>query len=224
MIGRRVIINCARCIRFGLMVACIGNAQQSAAPPSIVVRQCSGCHSVNGDSQLSYVPRLAGVSATYLESKLNLYRRAPTQPRDEFLKFLFRHRNNDISVTASAASQMVGVAKAASEEDLKDAARWYAAQRPFVHNAQPSQPNSEGERLFNEGVPAKNIIACKSCHGPEGKGTAGAPRLAGQHATYVLAQLALYRANGERSSPMGQIARSLSRMQSEAIAKYLEGE
>jgi cytochrome c553 len=219
---RRMINYAARCLQMAAILTCIANAQERSQPPSVVVRQCSGCHATNGDSQLSYIPRLAGVSASYLESKLDMYRQAPTQPRNEILNLLLRHKDpDDAKITAVAASQMVGVAKAVSEADLKVAAQWYAAQPPAVA-AHKTQSDSEGKTLFTQGIPAKNVPACQTCHGSDGQGTELGPRIAGQHAPYVLGQLQLFRDRARPSSPMTHVAQSLSDSNAEVIAKYLE--
>ena len=123
--------------------------RSGAAPPSVVLRECSGCHAVNGDSQLPYVPRLAGLSASYLESKLELYRGAPTQQRNGILDMsLRRRRDADAKVTSEAANLMVGIAKATSKEDLKAAVQWYAWQAPLP-SGNSAPPNSEGRRTFH---------------------------------------------------------------------------
>jgi cytochrome c553 len=58
---------------------------------------------------------------------------------------------------------------------------------------------------------AQVVVACQGCHGPQGEGVVatGGPRIAGQTASYLAAQLAAY-ANGARSNPiMTTIAQGL---------------
>jgi len=49
-----------------------------------------------------------------------------------------------------------------------------------------------GRDVFEHGVPAKEIPPCATCHGDHGQGNAGFPRLAGQHADYVVKQLLVF--------------------------------
>ena len=211
-----------RCVHAAVLLAYGAHAQERAVPPSVVLRECSGCHAVNGDSQLPYVPRLAGLSASYLESKLDLYRGAPKQQRNGILDMSLRRRHDaDAKVTTEAANLMVGIAKTTSKDDLKVAVRWYASQAPLP-SGNSAQTHSEGGELFTKGIPGKDIRPCQSCHGVDGEGSERAPRLTGQHAAYVLSQLSLFRENGLPSWPMTGIARSLPQEEAQAIARYLE--
>ena len=67
-------------------------AQVRSTPPAIVTRYCSGCHGVDGASQLPYVPRLAGIGAPYLESRFAAYKAAAASPVDEAFSMLVRFR------------------------------------------------------------------------------------------------------------------------------------
>ena len=52
-----------------------------------------------------------------------------------------------------------------------------------------------GERIYRAGIAAKGVAACSACHSPHGAGNApaGFPRIAGQHADYIVARLKDYR-------------------------------
>jgi cytochrome c553 len=64
------------------------------------------------------------------------------------------------------------------------------------------------------------IKDCSACHGAAGEGSAGAPRLAGQHRAYLLASLDAY-ADGRRSSGMMQaVAAGLTQRSRHAVADY----
>ena len=192
-------------------------------PPAVVVRNCSGCHGLQGRSQLSYVPSLAGQSAKYIETKLQEFRQVPSPTVDEALR---RHIDSwgagrKQAITPAASAHMIGIAKSVSDSDRKAAAGWYAAQTPSRTKSQKGSVFEQGHDLYVKGRQAQNVPACQSCHGPEGQGTAIAPRLAGQQAAYVLAQLNQFRLGSKAQSPMTQIARSLEQNQVQAIAAYL---
>jgi cytochrome c553 len=67
--------------------------------------------------------------------------------------------------------------------------------------------------------------ACVSCHGPRllGNPALGSPRIAGQSAPYIAAQLQAL-ASGARTSPiMLSVAKALSPAERDALARYLSG-
>jgi cytochrome c553 len=66
------------------------------------------------------------------------------------------------------------------------------------------------------------ITPCASCHGAHGEGMATFPRLAGQHAPYLLKQILVIQ-NALRNAPvMHGIVKDLSRDQILAVTAYLE--
>ena len=118
---------------------------------------------------------------------------------------------------------MVGVARSLSGEDEKAAAQWYATRTPARGKTGKPELIEEGRSLFAKGLDSQGLPACQACHGSEAEGSALAPRSAGQHASYVLSQLALYRAPGRQRSPeMAAVAQHLEGDQARAVAAYLQ--
>ena len=68
---------------------------------------------------------------------------------------------------------------------------------------------------------------CAACHGADGNAPSPAnPKLAGQHADYLLASLRAWRDGDRRTDPSGQmpgIARRLPEPDLQAVAKYFSG-
>ena len=66
---------------------------------------------------------------------------------------------------------------------------------------------------------------CAACHGPDGNSTnAQYPRLAGQHADYVEAQLTAFRSGARHNNPvMTAVAAKLSDREIKAVADYVAG-
>jgi cytochrome c553 len=194
-----------------------------SAPPAVVVRNCSGCHGIEGRPHLSYVPSLAGQSAKYIEARLQQFRELSSPAVDEAITpYIHRSRasSND-AITPAAAVHMIGIAKSLSENETKAAAAWYSAQTLLPAKSKKGSDFEQGKELYANGRQAQNVPACQSCHGSEAQGTAIAPRLAGQQPAYVLAQLNQFRSGAKPKSPMTQIARSLEQNQIQAIAAYL---
>jgi cytochrome c553 len=73
-----------------------------------------------------------------------------------------------------------------------------------------------------QGVPARQIPACASCNGVHAQGNGPFPRLAGQHAPYLLKQLLVIQ-NVMRTAPvMHGVIKDMNRDQMQAVATYLE--
>lgn len=200
-------------------------AQERQTPPAVVTQYCSGCHGIDGKSQLSYIPRLAGLNAAYTEHKLARFRAYGSVPVDEAFNKLLRRpgSSKDSNLTNAAQAQMVGTASAISYKEIKAAAGWYASQVPAAGKSGNWKSIEEGRNLFMKGAPSQGLRACQSCHGPEAQGTEKAPRLAGQHAAYILAQIALFRGSDSHVSPeMSSVARSVETDQARAVALYLQ--
>lgn len=207
-----------------VFMAPLAPTQERATAPVIVIRCCSGCHEVNGNSELPYIPRLAGMPATYLESQFANYKAAASASVDEALQSLV-HRESakkDVDLPQGAKVHMVGVAHFVSDSDAHAALEWYASQQPAVRKSRDNKTIEAGRTLYLGGVRSRGLPACQTCHGQDARGTDHVPRLAGQNAPYVCEQLSLFRAGKRHSSTMGEIARRLDHDQINALAAYLQ--
>ena len=120
-----------------------------------------------------------------------------------------------------------------SEQDILDVSAFYAAQTPKIGIAQADQKTlGLGELIYRGGILERGIPSCSSCHGPSGSGNEPAqfPRLAGQHATYVILQLKSFREGFEahkihtRQNPMmNEVAAKMTDEEIEAVAHYISG-
>jgi cytochrome c553 len=81
-----------------------------------------------------------------------------------------------------------------------------------------------GKSIFDTGVADKGVPACSTCHGAEGKGNAAFPRIAGQHADYVIKQLIVFQRTDERpeGSMMKVVAHELTPQNIRDVAGYLQ--
>ena len=129
-------------------------------PPRIVTWNCSGCHGVHGNAQSPEFPSLAGLDASYIEQRIAAFRAAPTPPSDELLYWLFNHaESKKIAASSSpeALANMVGIAHALTQQEIKEAAAWYSAQKPKPpagHSANLA-PGSMRSKIANEKHQAK---------------------------------------------------------------------
>ena len=165
---------------------------------------CTACHGVDGNSTNPMWPKLAQQGAPYMEAQLKLFRDGTRQ---------------DPLMTPQAANL--------TDEDIKDLAAYYTAQKGTPGAAEEDKVEL-GQAIYRGGIIEKGVPACSGCHSPTGVGNPAArfPRLSGQHADYMAAQLKSYRAI-ELDFPSAQIMVSvterLTDKEIEAVASYMQG-
>ncbi len=167
---------------------------------------CAACHGADGNSSNPEWPKLAGQSESYLIKQLTDYRND-------------KRKNAVMSSMAKAIK---------SDEDVLHLAAFYANSEAKEGQAKNKDIVSEGESIYRGGIVEAGVAACSACHGPTGKGnpTAKFPKVSGQHATYALAQLQLFK-SGERNNDTGKMmrnmAKKMSTAQMEAVSEYMAG-
>ncbi|HVK93465.1 MAG TPA: c-type cytochrome [Noviherbaspirillum sp.] len=86
----------------------------------------------------------------------------------------------------------------------------------------PKVDLAKGEALYTSGDASRNITSCVSCHGAAGNSTiVQNPKLAGQHAQYVVKQLADFTTPQRNNPVMSSIAKALTEADMKNIAAYL---
>ncbi|MBO9538839.1 c-type cytochrome [Herbaspirillum sp.] len=163
---------------------------------------CVSCHGAAGNSTITQNPKLAGQHEAYIAKQL--------------MNFRSPERNNPV---------MSPLAKALSDDDIKNVAAFLSAQSPKPGAAKDKDTIDLGKHIWRGGIAAKNVPACAGCHSPNGAGIpAQYPRLAGQHQDYTVAQLTSFRGGGRNNSPqMTAIAERLSDKEIKAVADYIAG-
>lgn len=166
------------------------------------ITACVSCHGVAGNSTITINPRLAGQHTAYVVKQLSDFRSAS--------------HNNPV---------MSPLAKALSDEDVKNIAAYLNAQTPKPGAARNKDTLELGRHIWRGGIASKNVPACAGCHGPNGAGIpAQYPRLAGQHQDYTVAGLTSFRGGVRTNSPqMTMIAERLSDREIKAVADYIAG-
>ncbi len=187
--------------------ACTG---PEPAPPSPsvagTVHVCSSCHGPGGRSlQSSTFPRLAGQQQEYLVNQLKAFR---------------DHSRAD----PHAHTYMWGMAARLSDPTIEGLAAYYAARTP-VHGS-PGDPAemAAGKKIFDEGIPAENVPACRACHGEQAQGAGAIPRLAGQHRSYLERQLQAFSSNARANEIMHENSMNLTREQISQAAAFLSAQ
>ncbi len=214
--------------RAAALLTLVSNAwgQKQWDAPKLVTNYCSGCHGVDGNTQLPYFPRLAGLDAAYAEKKMTAFREPSGPPVDETFWWVLKvagSKKGAENATRQERMNMEGVAHAETSEQIKAAVAWYAKQTPGPGRTSNQALMTQGQALFTKGVPEQKILACATCHGPDAAGKGPAPRLAGQNAEYLVDQLEKFRKGDRRHSPeMTMVTRDLDPDQARAAAAYLQ--
>ena len=164
---------------------------------------CANCHGVSGRSISPKFPILAAQTAPYLQTQLHAFR---DQTRGD----------------PDALAYMWGMASQLSDATIEALSTYYAAQAPSRAKTGDAKLMARGKQIFEEGVTSQGIPACATCHGPQARGNDIFPRLAGQHADYLVRQ-ALVIQSALRAAPvMHDVIKDLSQDQMRAVATYLE--
>lgn len=178
------------------------SAPEPAKGAAISTAVCAACHTNDGSRGSAANPIIQGQHPDYLVKQL--------------AEFKAGKRDNPI---------MRAMASPLSEADMKNVAAFYASKQPKPGFAKNKELVSVGEKIYRGGIADRSVPACSGCHGPNGAGIpAQYPRLGGQHADYVEAQLVAFRGGARRNDPaMAAIAAKLSDREIKAVADYVAG-
>ena len=170
---------------------------------------CVACHAADGNSTISANPKLAGQNADYLYKQMtNFKSQGGKQPE----------RVNAI---------MNGMIAPYSDEQMRDLAAYFSAQTQKGEIARNRETIEQGQKLFRAGSMAKGLPACASCHGPAGAGMpAQFPRIGGQFAEYLEAQLKSFRDESRANDPnkmMRMVAIKMTDIEIKAVSDYIAG-
>ena len=179
-------------------------AGDPAKAQGIVNQGCAACHGIDGNSPLSANPSLAGQHPEYLLKQL--------------AEFKSGVRSNPV---------MTGMVANLSPDDMRNVAAYYSVQTPKKMGAKDKDLVAQGRKLYRGGNPSNSVAACAGCHAPNGSGIPTQyPRLAGQHADYIAAQLKAFRA-GDRANDLNLMMRAtavrLTDKEIAALAEYISG-
>jgi cytochrome c553 len=194
----------------GAIVTVIG---LSSGPPAVaqdramdlVRKECSACHGLHGVSVAPTFPNLAGQPAPYLEAQLKAFR---DQSRAD----------------PHAQAFMWGMAAQLTDTTISEIAKFFASQPPAPGRSADPAEVAAGKKIFEEGMEAQHVPACKTCHGDKAQGNGPFPRLAGQHRSYLERQLELFATNLRANPIMHENAKNLTALQISQLAAFLSAQ
>ncbi|NKE66493.1 cytochrome c4 [Ramlibacter sp. RBP-2] len=183
-------------------------AAPAAAKPDIAAggakyaAVCAACHGQDGNSAVPANPKLAQQHPEYIVKQLQ-----------------------EFKAGKRVSPVMQGFAAMLSEADMKNIAYWAASQKAKPAFAKDKELVTLGERIYRGGLADRQIAACSGCHSPNGAGIpAQYPRVSGQHADYVAAQLVSFRDGVRKNSvQMNQVAARMNDREIKAVADYIAG-
>lgn len=200
----------------GMAVWCAGQAFAQSNPKpdpakaqGIATQVCAACHGADGNSVAPANPKIAGQFPEYLDKQLADFKpKAGRKPA----------RENAV---------MSGMVANLSDADMKNLAAYYSGQKLKPAAASDKDLAALGQKIWRGGNASAGVPACAGCHGPAGVGIPGQyPRLAGQYAEYVAAQLKSFREGGRSNDPNGAmrgVAAHMSDREIRAVAEYAAG-
>jgi cytochrome c553 len=179
----------------------MSDAQKVALQKTI--ETCGACHGVNGRSVSPTFPNLAAQTAPYIELQLHAFK-------------------DQTRADPDAQAYMWGMASQLNDASISGLAAYFSKQSAAAGRGGNAMLIAQGKQIFVAGVPGRQIPACASCHGAQAQGNGPFPRLAGQHAPYLLKQLLVIQ-NVLRTAPvMHGVIKDLNRDQMQAVVSYLE--
>lgn len=178
-------------------------AEARTAAQQVAVGTCANCHGRQGRSIAPKFPVLAGQHAGYLAAQLHAFK-------------------SQIRGDPDALGYMWGMSAPLDDEMINALAAYYAAQSPGPGAGSDAATIARGADIYTKGIAADGIPPCAGCHGPTGEGTNEFPRLAGQHAQYLLKQLRSFQSNLRDVAVMHGVAQSMAIGEMESVAAYLE--
>ena len=200
-----------RVLAFGALAVIVATAQaQDAAKAQQIAGQvCAACHAADGNSVAATNPKIAGQFPEYLHKQLADFKPQPGKK------------------PARESPIMTPMVANLSEADMKNLAAYYSGQKLKPAAAADKDLAALGQKIWRGGIPATGVPACAGCHGPAGAGIpAQYPRLSGQFAEYIAAQLKGFKEGARANDPNGMmrgVAARLTEREIRAVAEYAAG-
>jgi cytochrome c553 len=184
------------------LAASAAQANEMARAEEIVQGQCAICHGAEGESSTPLFPRLAGQHADYVARQL--------------ADFQSGRRKSPV---------MAPMARELSAADMQAIGRWFESKPTHAHAVADPALAAQGRSVYERGIPAAGVPACRKCHGVQGEGTDTLPRVGGQHAAYLENQLRAFlkRERTNDNEVMQTIASRIGDAELRAVSSYMSG-
>jgi cytochrome c553 len=185
----------------GFAADAVTDARKTALKPTI--QTCAACHGITGHSVSPTFPNLAAQTAQYIELQLHAFK-------------------DQTRADPDAQAYMWGMASQLDDASITGLAAYFSSQSGAEGRGGNAALIAQGKQIFTEGVPARQIPPCATCHGVRAEGNGPFPRLAGQHAPYLLKQLLVIQSVLRTAPVMHGVIKDLNRDQMQSVVAYLE--
>ena len=192
--------NLAASLVLGMALAGGASAQRSAE--LLVLERCHECHGTKGQSSDPGFPKLAGQNADYMTRQLANFK-------------------TGVRTSKKMKKQVADLTGA----EMRALALYFSKQELIPDVAFDPALADIGRRLYYNGNPDSGVTACVTCHGPQGRGGMFLPRIAGQHAKYLEAQLHAFldHSRSSQNMVMHSVIETITEAEIVAVAQFLSG-
>jgi cytochrome c553 len=175
---------------------------QLARAKSIVSGSCFLCHGMQGESASELYSRLAAQDAAYIAKQLASFKSGERKSKT-----------------------MQPMVAALTTEDMHALGLYFNRQKSAPHAPADAGLAARGREIYLKGGAATEVAACVGCHGERGHGSEKLPRLAGQVASYLAAQIRSFgtRERTQDNAVMHTISAKMTPAETRAVAEYLSG-
>jgi len=173
-----------------------------ARAQKIVAGSCFLCHGMQGESASELFSRLAAQNAAYIAKQLANFKSGERR-----------------------STTMQPMVAELTPEDMSALGLYFSRQKSEPQPTADARLAAQGMMIYKQGGAATEVAACTGCHGERGHGSEQLPRLAGQVASYLAAQIRNFGAR-ERTNDnamMHSIAAKMTEPEIRAVAEYLSG-
>lgn len=187
---------------FFLAAPVLADEAALARAGKIVAGSCFLCHGTQGESASELFPRLAAQNEAYIAKQLANFKSG-----------------------ARKSTTMQPMAAALTPQDMQALGLYFSGQKSEPHPPTDARLAAQGMVIYKQGGAATEVAACTGCHGERGHGSEQMPRLAGQVATYLAAQIRNFggRVRTNDNATMHSIAAKMTDAEIRAVAEYLSG-
>ncbi len=183
--------------------ASVSTAASDDAAIKLATQVCSSCHGPGGNSESPTFPRLAGQQQAYLVAQIKAFKDGKRNEQE-------------------AHDYMLGMTMLIDDATAQALGRYFASQ-PHPKGIPGNRAQvAAGKKIYQQGV-AGSVSPCASCHGAQAQGDSTMhPRLADQHAAYIVRQLQVIQRNLRNSPEMHGIIKNLKPKDMRDVAAYLQ--
>jgi len=173
-----------------------------ARAKAIVAGSCFLCHGMQGESASELYSRLAAQNAAYIARQLANFKSGERKSKT-----------------------MQPMVAALTPEDMRALGLYFSRQKSAPHAPADAALAERGRGIYLKGGAATEVAGCIGCHGERGHGSEKLPRLAGQVASYLAAQIRGFgtRERTNDNAVMHTIAAKMTPAETRAVAEYLSG-